>query len=183
MERARYNTELCYNPDPLLNNVKPSNFWGSHQLFPEGFFYSHSGNNTSNIASFLRHQSRESVPLRPSQTCFPLFVIPELVFLFSSFPSLPRESVSTWHGQPLSERIQRHITRSRWQCLHFHLARSRDCRASHSNDEECSDCRLRTAMTFRYRHSRTCFPLFVIPELASGIYFPPGTVNPCQSAF
>ena len=28
MERARYNTELCSNPDPLLNNVKPSNFWG-----------------------------------------------------------------------------------------------------------------------------------------------------------
>ena len=31
MERARYNTELCSNPGPLLNNVKPSNFWGSHQ--------------------------------------------------------------------------------------------------------------------------------------------------------
>ncbi len=31
MERARYNTELCSNPGPLLNNVKPSNFWGSQQ--------------------------------------------------------------------------------------------------------------------------------------------------------
>ena len=30
MERARYNTELYSNPGPLLNNVKPSNFWGSH---------------------------------------------------------------------------------------------------------------------------------------------------------
>ncbi len=32
MERARYNTELCSNPGPLLNNVKPSNFWGSHHI-------------------------------------------------------------------------------------------------------------------------------------------------------
>ena len=32
MERARYNTELCSNPGTLLNNVKPSNFWGSHHF-------------------------------------------------------------------------------------------------------------------------------------------------------
>ena len=32
MERARYNTELYSNPGPLLNNVKPSNFWGSHHF-------------------------------------------------------------------------------------------------------------------------------------------------------
>jgi len=38
MERARYNTELCSNPGPLLNNVKPSNFWGSHQN-ERDFFY------------------------------------------------------------------------------------------------------------------------------------------------
>ena len=37
MERARYNTELCSNPGPLLNNVKPSNFWGSHHWGARGF--------------------------------------------------------------------------------------------------------------------------------------------------
>ena len=86
----------------------------------------------------------------------------------SSFPSLPRESVSIWHTQPLSECILRHITRPRWQCLHFHLARSTDCRASHSNDEECSDCRLRTAMTKNVQiavlRQQWCFDI-VIPEL------------------
>ena len=30
-ERARCNTELCSNLSQPLNNVKPSNFWGSHQ--------------------------------------------------------------------------------------------------------------------------------------------------------
>ena len=30
-KKARYNTELCSNLSPPLNNVKPSNFWGSHQ--------------------------------------------------------------------------------------------------------------------------------------------------------
>ena len=30
MEKARYNTELCSNLSQPLNNVKPSNFWGSH---------------------------------------------------------------------------------------------------------------------------------------------------------
>ena len=32
MEKARYNTELYSNLRAHLNNVKPSNFWGSHQL-------------------------------------------------------------------------------------------------------------------------------------------------------
>ena len=31
MEKARYNTELYSNLSEPLNNVKPSNFWGSHQ--------------------------------------------------------------------------------------------------------------------------------------------------------
>ena len=30
MEKARYNTELYSNLRVPLNNVKPSNFWGSH---------------------------------------------------------------------------------------------------------------------------------------------------------
>ena len=37
MEKARYNTELYSNLSEPLNNVKPSNFWGSHQKF-EAFF-------------------------------------------------------------------------------------------------------------------------------------------------
>ena len=32
MEKARYNTELYSNLRVPINNVKPSNFWGSHQL-------------------------------------------------------------------------------------------------------------------------------------------------------
>ena len=32
MEKARYNTELYSNLSEPLNNVKPSNFWGSHHL-------------------------------------------------------------------------------------------------------------------------------------------------------
>ena len=31
MEKAQYNTELYSNLRVHLNNVKPSNFWGSHQ--------------------------------------------------------------------------------------------------------------------------------------------------------
>ena len=31
MEKARCNTELYSNLRVPLNNVKPSNFWGSHQ--------------------------------------------------------------------------------------------------------------------------------------------------------
>ena len=31
MEKARCNTELYSNLRGPLNNVKPSNFWGSHQ--------------------------------------------------------------------------------------------------------------------------------------------------------
>ena len=40
MERARYNTELYSNPGPLLNNVKPSNFLGSHHT-AVGLFFIH----------------------------------------------------------------------------------------------------------------------------------------------
>ena len=32
MEKARYNTELYSNLRVPLNNVKPSNFWGSHHF-------------------------------------------------------------------------------------------------------------------------------------------------------
>ena len=32
MEKARYNTELCSNLSQPLNNVKPSNFLGSHHI-------------------------------------------------------------------------------------------------------------------------------------------------------
>ena len=38
MEKARCNTELCSNLSPPLNNVKPSNFWGSHQN-PVAFYF------------------------------------------------------------------------------------------------------------------------------------------------
>ena len=34
MEKARCNTELYSNLSESLNNVKPSNFWGSHQGLP-----------------------------------------------------------------------------------------------------------------------------------------------------
>ena len=40
MEWARYNTELYSNQSPPLNNVKPSNFWGSHQRL-WGLFHHH----------------------------------------------------------------------------------------------------------------------------------------------
>ena len=145
----------------------------------------HSCDNTSNIASFLRHQSRESVPLRHSRACF-------------------GNLFSTWHTQPLSERIQRHITRPRWQCLHFHLARPIDCRASHSNDVSIS---LFPNLLSSLRHSRTCFgnlfstchaqqiagfasndvSISSFPNLffsfrhsraCLGNLFPPGTLNP-----
>ena len=33
MEKARYNTELYSNLSEPLNNVKPSNFWGSHHFW------------------------------------------------------------------------------------------------------------------------------------------------------
>ena len=41
MEKARYNTEPFPNLSQPLNNVKPSNFWGSHQNrgYPERFQY------------------------------------------------------------------------------------------------------------------------------------------------
>ena len=38
MEKARYNTELYSNLSEPLNNVKPSNFWGSHHK-PLFLFY------------------------------------------------------------------------------------------------------------------------------------------------
>ena len=39
MEKARYNTELYSNLRAPLNNVKPSNFWGSHQFLVARLFY------------------------------------------------------------------------------------------------------------------------------------------------
>ena len=39
MEKARYNTELYSNLSEPLNNVKPSNFWGSHQKVSFCFFF------------------------------------------------------------------------------------------------------------------------------------------------
>ena len=38
MEKARCNTELYSNLRAPLNNVKPSNFWGSHQKGAASFF-------------------------------------------------------------------------------------------------------------------------------------------------
>ena len=38
MEKARCNTELYSNLREPHNNVKPSNFWGSHQ-FDSRFYY------------------------------------------------------------------------------------------------------------------------------------------------
>ena len=40
MEKARCNTELYSNLRVPLNNVKPSNFWGSHHFDPV-FLYIH----------------------------------------------------------------------------------------------------------------------------------------------
>ena len=37
MEKARCNTELYSNLRGPLNNVKPSNFWGSHHFPPTTF--------------------------------------------------------------------------------------------------------------------------------------------------
>ena len=39
MEKARCNTELYSNLSEPLNNVKPSNFWGSHQNEPLSSLY------------------------------------------------------------------------------------------------------------------------------------------------
>ena len=39
MEKARYNTELYSNLSEPLNNVKPSNFLGSHQNSHPFFIY------------------------------------------------------------------------------------------------------------------------------------------------
>ena len=39
MEKARCNTELYSNLRAPLNNVKPSNFWGSHQTGRPLFYY------------------------------------------------------------------------------------------------------------------------------------------------
>ena len=38
MEKARYNTELYSNLSEPLNNVKPSNFLGSHQIGERSFY-------------------------------------------------------------------------------------------------------------------------------------------------
>ena len=43
MEKARYNTELYSNLRAPRNNVKPSNFWGSHQLLVTSLFQSKNG--------------------------------------------------------------------------------------------------------------------------------------------
>ena len=39
MEKARYNTELYSNLRAPLNNVKPSNFWGSLQSLVSLFYF------------------------------------------------------------------------------------------------------------------------------------------------
>ena len=39
MEKARCNTELYSNLRGPLNNVKPSNFWGSHQIGPSFYIW------------------------------------------------------------------------------------------------------------------------------------------------
>ena len=41
MEKARYNTELYSNLSEPLNNVKPSNFWGSHHFVESPSFFVH----------------------------------------------------------------------------------------------------------------------------------------------
>ena len=71
-------------------------------------------------------------------------------------PEPARKSVSTWYTQPLSECILRHITRPRWHPLHTHLGHP----------------------TLSREHSKAHYPLQV--ALAS---YPPGTPNPCKSAF
>ena len=43
MEKARCNTELYSNLRAPLNNVKSSNFWGSHQIFRSLFIYVSAG--------------------------------------------------------------------------------------------------------------------------------------------
>ena len=40
MEKARYNTELYSNLKVPLDNVKPSNFWGSYHFWVTLIFHS-----------------------------------------------------------------------------------------------------------------------------------------------
>ncbi len=119
------------------------------------FRFHHSCDVTSNTPSFLRrHFTYYVIP------AMSLHILRHSCDVTSNITSFlrrqSRESVSTWHIQPLSECILKHITRSRWQCLPFHLARS----------------------TLLRLHSKAHYPFQV-----AMLTLPPGTLNPCQSAF
>ena len=108
------------------------------------FRFHHSCDVTSNIPSFLRHNSS------PHHSC------DATSHITSFLRRQSRESVSTWHAQPLSECILKHITRSRWPLFAFHLARS----------------------TLLRLHSKAHYPFQV-----AMLTLPPGTLNPSQTAF
>ena len=49
MEKARCNTELYSNLKAPLNNVKPSNFWGSHHIFIGFFVFANARRHFGNV--------------------------------------------------------------------------------------------------------------------------------------
>ena len=87
MEKARYNTELFPNLSQPLNNVKPSNFWGSHH-FCAMFFYKnrrtahvYSPPPSASLYSFLSLYLSSLLLPSTFTPCFPLS-LPQL-------PSIP----------------------------------------------------------------------------------------------
>ncbi len=59
MEKARYNTELYSNLRGPLNNVKPSNFWGSHQFGSPSFLTSDYTELNLQVINYSRTQRTE----------------------------------------------------------------------------------------------------------------------------
>ena len=59
MEKARCNTELYSNLRGPLNNVKPSNFWGSHHLAARTFCNYLSVRTLQSVLVVLRSHLRE----------------------------------------------------------------------------------------------------------------------------
>ena len=59
MEKARYNTELYSSLRGPLNNVKPSNFWGSHQ-YSEAFFLFKDSNHIFLISFLISSRIRRN---------------------------------------------------------------------------------------------------------------------------
>ena len=120
MEKARYNTELYSNLKAPLNNVKPSNFWGSHHtdqsffcviqkkrarkravLCPKGEISTLWARNTvilcpkvnlldNYLVAGLENFSRSQFPY-----VFPLGELPVVTIHIT--PSIPRLNTYEWH--------------------------------------------------------------------------------------